>query len=261
MTEQRGALREGAGLLGAGTRLLREGAGLLREASRAVVPLVCAGCGAWDHVLCPACDALLVPQRLDGEAPGLRGDLPVWGLGSYRGEVRRTVLGWKTGGRRDLERIWRDRLARAGALALSHAPQPAMEAVWVVPAPSSVRRVLAGRPGVHRLAAPVAQGLAHAGRDAAVVTALGLPLTQVRGHRGANAQARRAGTPVLVRVPLAGRDVVLVDDVLTTGGTLQRCVDAVTTAGGRVLGAVVLAAARSPGRAGPWGLSPEANVD
>jgi adenine/guanine phosphoribosyltransferase-like PRPP-binding protein len=58
---------------------------------------------------------------------------------------------------------------------------------------------------------------------------------------------------------MAVRGIVLVDDVLTTGETLARCRSAVARAGGEVLGAVVLAAAGSPG--GPLRMPSRPQVD
>lgn len=63
-------------------------------------------------------------------------------------------------------------------------------------------------------------------------------------QHGASARQRTRGArTVRPRLAMDGVSVVVVDDVLTTGSTLAACVDAVRSAGGSVLGAVVLSAA------------------
>lgn len=63
---------------------------------------------------------------------------------------------------------------------------------------------------------------------------LGVPATYVRpGVKG-------HGTSRLVEANVSGRRVVLVDDVATTGGSLERAAAAVKDAGGEVVAAVVV---------------------
>jgi len=63
--------------------------------------------------------------------------------------------------------------------------------------------------------------------------------------RGRNV-AGRVSLRRSARVRVAGRVVVLVDDVVTTGATLAACEAALTRAGGRVVAAVTLAATPAP---------------
>lgn len=266
-------------------RVAREALACLGEAGRVLVPLACAGCDAPDVVLCGECSAELgLPVRLEQHAPALRSEVAVWGAGAYVGRRRRIVLAWKTQAREDLEAPlgrWTrgagmhvaERLAAlapperggstdsgastdsGGSTDSGSSPDSRAstdsnsQVIWVVPAPSSWRRRWRGRPPVWHLADGLARGLADAGRASAVVEALHATGAG-HGQRGKGSrERRRRGQRVTSRLDLTGRAIVLVDDVLTTGATVQGCIDAVEHAGGMVIGAVVLAGARVRGRA------------
>lgn len=241
-----------------------------------VLPTDCAGCRAWDVVVCPSCRDLvsLTPVRSDWDAPmlSLPGDagplLPVWSLADYAGAVRGLVLAWKRTGRADVGRVLLDRVRR-GSQVWAHDPDLVLDGdVVVMPAPSGLRRRLRGMLVAADLADAVAAGIAQsgvveAGRHVRSVDAL--RRSGGRAHQtglGARARARNRTSGVRLLVPPDPGDVVvLVDDVLTTGATLATCARVLVAAGARVPGALVLAATPPPGRVGPTARVPPANVD
>lgn len=225
----------------------------------ALLPVQCAGCLAWDEVLCPSCRSLAAAPALPTAVDGARGPIPGVVLGDYSGPLRRIVLTAKHAARTDVS----DFLDEAGAAlgtSLREVVAPvgsppgrvggvtgrvcaAGEAVtvWVVPAPSSWRRRLRGRSVALPLARGVARGLASAapaGVRVCVVDALTLRV-------GAGSQSGKAGAARVVgrmgamrarvAVPMDAI-VIAVDDVVTTGATIREMERAL----GRLVGVAAL---------------------
>lgn len=226
-------------------------------------PTGCAGCSAPGQRWCPRCQAALTavtprPWRPTPCPPGLP---PTWAGPAYEGPVRAAVVAWKEHGRVDLTAVLAPVLREVLSAALSGSAPHTLAVgegrpVALVPAPSarSSSRARGWR--------PVAALAAAATRRDLVVDALRLTRT-VRDQAGLHAIERAENLSGAVAVGaraarvVAGVPCVLVDDVVTTGATLQDCARALREAGSGPVIAVTLAA--TPRRGAP--LPPRVGAD
>ena len=229
--------------------------GLLGPVVELVLPVSCAGCGAPERRWCPACAADLVARlhptpRHTEPVPAPPGLPPVVAAGRYAGALRAALVQVKDGGRADLRRELAPLLA-AALLRLPHPP-----GTIVVPMPSS--RAALRRRGeapvleLARRATRLDLGRSRGSRSPGLpVLTLRPVLTVTRpvaDQAGLDTRQRAANLAGAYAVRpraagrLSGRPVLLVDDVLTTGATLAEGARAVRAAGGRVVGAAVVAA-------------------
>lgn len=211
-----------------------------------VLPALCAGCAAPDRRWCSECAADLAahtlarPRHTQPSPP--RPDLPpVVTAGVYAGALRTALVQLKDGGRADL----REHLAPLLAAALRGSPRP--PGLLVVPMPSSAAAVRRrGEAPVEALARAAVALLPAAGRPRVVAALQVTRRVADQSELGIAARSANVAGAYAARSRrvsgLAGRPVLLVDDVLTTGATLAEGTRAVRAAGGRVLGAAVVAA-------------------
>ncbi|WP_434993685.1 ComF family protein [Arthrobacter sp. Ld5] len=213
------------------------------------------------------------------------GPLPVVAAGRYRHTVATVLLAYKNHGHVDLAAPVQAALAGAlheavAQLDPGRAGSDPARPVLLVPVPgraSSRRRRgydplllllsrldrTGGLPAGARLAAGarqmapaarLADALARGGPGAALRQALAARGGSRAGQKGLGRARRRANVLHSMRgvsdarALLAGRDCIVVDDVLTTGATIGEVHRVLCAAGARVLGAAVVAATSPPRR-------------
>jgi len=204
-----------------------------------VLPLQCGGCGAPSTRWCGACAAAL---EVSADAPHIltpRVDpgVPVFSLGRYAGPRRQAVVALKEHGRRDLAAP----LSRALALGIHRLSTWGIlgEPLTVVPAPTrrSAARRRGGDPVLRIAAGATAASPRHTVAPVLRTTAL------VRDSVGLTSAARERNIAGRVRLTASapGGEVLLVDDVVTTGATAREAVRVLTADGARVSAVLTLA--------------------
>ncbi len=191
-----------------------------------VYPPRCAACGAAiaaQDGLCITCWSTLdAPPMAEAE-----GAVPVYAATLYNDTSRKLVISYKHGGRIALSRL----LARLMAARMPD-PQAGRAPPLLVPVP--LHRWRLWHRGFNQ-AALLARELEWLGKGEADVAAL------VRHKRtphlgGLGRDARERALAGAIRLDqagaarLAGRDVVLIDDVLTSGATSRACIAAIAEA-------------------------------
>lgn len=183
--------------------------------------------GPGDALLCPRCATR--PPRFAVARAALR----------YDEAARRLVLPLKHADRPELAAPLARQMARVGAALLDHAE-------IIVPVPAHWRRLLARR---YDQAALLARAVARVGGIPCLADALRRArATPPLGDRSAADRAAAVAGAFQLRKGalgrIAGRRVLLVDDVMTSGATAEACAGALLDAGAAEVS--VLAAARVP---------------
>lgn len=210
----------------------------------------CAACfSATSFITEPCCQSCGLPFESAGQGgPGgvcatCRADRPPWERARaalrYDEQARRLILPFKHADRVELAASLAPMMARAGAALLA-------EADCLVPVPLHRRRLSARR---YNQAALLAWHLARGAARPLLTDALRrlrptAPLAKLSAeHRRATLDGVFQVRPHRVR-GIAGRRVLLIDDVLTSGATCAGCAEALLEAG--AIAVDVLVAARVP---------------
>ena len=178
-------------------------------------PKACPFCGAIGEPACQLCLKRLFSPPL----PLVLDSLSLWTGGEHGGVLRELVLALKYGGDRRLG------VAMGRALA-SHFPRPAAELLVPVPLHKGSRRA-------YNQSLALAEGV---GIEWGMAAREALVWSERRSEQTSLGLADRKKMPKDALSPtigaLAGERVVLVDDVATTGTTLERAAAAVRLGGG-----------------------------
>ncbi|WP_240642063.1 ComF family protein [Microbacterium sulfonylureivorans] len=199
----------------------------LSDALALLLPVQCAGCGEPDAVLCAACAAAMAPRTVVRRIDPPGGALMVWSGLEFEGVPARVIRAVKEEGRTPLARA----LAPALVAAVQALGEP--DAV-LVPMPTS-------RAAFRRRGFRVPDLIAR--RAGLRVERLLQPMRRTADQRGLDRGGRRRNVAQSLSArDAAARRVVVFDDVITTGASLEEAVRALRVAGAEVVGAVTVAA-------------------
>jgi predicted amidophosphoribosyltransferase len=210
----------------------------------------CVGCTRPGRLLCPSCTADLPAAAAPAwPSPVPGGLVEPWAAGEYAGTLRALVLGLKERQLLGLAPV----LAGLLALAVVGGP-PRGSPLLLVPVPSSPRTVRQrGHDPTHAITAGAAALLRRSGRPARAVRLL-RQRRRVADQSGLDATTRALNLAGSMRVPAhrlrplarlpAPVEVVVCDDVLTTGSTAREAQRALEAAGLPVVRVAVVAATR-----------------
>lgn len=212
-----------------------------------IIPHACAGCDRADTDLCEDCRALFSHTYTRGIQA--RGSPTCYACGYYKGYIRQAILAWKDHGAQECDTFF----AQAVVATMMRAKETEIfhTKLCIVPVPSAKKSIQQrGRWHTYVLAQRVRHCLLQQGFDACVMRALTMKKSAGKAveMQSAKNRKRRANTAIQIRsqrVKQALRgcehSVIILDDIVTTGATLRRCVDVLCDAGAQRIFAVALA--------------------
>jgi predicted amidophosphoribosyltransferase len=212
-----------------------------------VWPVSCAGCGHPNVPICARCRSTVAGPAFFTPLVGWPPGWGAWAACSYGGVPARLLNAWKERGRTDLTRPLGEGLGAAVRACRAAASDGSSE--WLlIPVPTS--RVARRHRGGDLMAdltrqAALASRTDWTGPPPRPVRAL-RHVRRVQDQAGLGASGRRANLRGALAIRpssadlVAGRNCLVVDDVVTTGTTAAEAARALTAAGAQVVGACFL---------------------
>ena len=204
-----------------------------------ILPLQCGGCGAPATRWCDTCgkELSVAAQQPIVVNPRIDPHVPVFALGRYAGARRQAILAMKERGRGDLV----EPLARVLAVGVQRLLVWGMVETPLTIVPAPTRRWAARRRGGDPVT-KVAMAAVAGHPDISVVRALRMrALARDSVGLTTSARERNVAGRVLLCNKLPRTEVVVVDDVVTTGATARESVRVLQSAGARVAAVLTIA--------------------
>lgn len=207
-----------------------------------VLPLECGGCGAPKTRWCDTCANELAPtpEQPHVVTPRVDPQVPVFALGRYAGARRRSIVAMKDRGRTDLIKP----LSHALAIGIHRLTTWGLLDVPLTIVPAPTRRAAARKRGgdpVARMAKAAVQN--HPEITVAPALRMKALARDSAGLGTAERERNIAGRVVLTQRAPIRQEVLLVDDIVTTGATACESVRILHAAGIRVAAVLAVAAA------------------